>query len=195
MNFGFEKPNGKKDNDVSEKNQRELGDFKISPEGKILYREPGEDLEIKTAKEFIDVLTKEIKDKVGEKLPQDRKEEFIFFINYPEKFRENFERTAEGTSEDKVLDSIDNAMRDLSSLYDAFADMYEVALDLRTNYKDVSDEKINREIKKGLDERIHFIQKYKKNTLELEDFLQTKKVEYILKGEQNGTISMEDDQG
>ncbi len=195
MDFGFEKlKETDVQKDVSEKNQRELGGLKVSPEGDLLYRELGEEPEIKTPKDFINFLSKEIEEKVGEKISKERKRELIFFINYPKKFEENFERVTEGKSEVEVLRSIDDAIRDLSLLYDMFVEVSKIVLDQRMDYKNISNEKMNAEIKRKLDHRIDYIEGYKTSISKIIDFLESKIGGYIVRGEKNGTIERNNDE-
>ncbi|MCL5011800.1 MAG: hypothetical protein M1320_00020 [Patescibacteria group bacterium] len=188
MDFGFEKlKETDVQKDVSEKNQQELGNFKVSETGELLYRKPGEEPEINGVEDYIDFLDREVKHTTSseeKKIPT----KMLGYIETPKDFEEEFESKIKGKSETEVLTMINNGKRDLSFAHESMERVYNLVLGQRLDYKDISDEVKNNEVKQQLDERIHLAQTYQKNILELEDFLEQKNVDYILRAEKNGTL-------
>lgn len=183
MNFKFEKTHADINTDVSEKNQQELGGLKISPEGKLTDRNPEEEPEIQTAKDFIDFLDAEIKKGSRGELSREEKKALLHNLENVEEFKESFENKLLGKSEKEALREINLAMKDFSHMYDSLTDVYNTTLDQRLGYRDVADAELNTTIKEQLENRIQDAQKFQKKALELEEFLESKRIEYILKSE------------
>ena len=164
---------------------KEPGNFKVSEEGELLYRSPDEEKEIQTPDDFIDVLDRKIEWMFTDKVSRETRG----FMEDPETFKKEFEKKTAHKSEDETMDNIDEDMKELSHLHDAVMSEYNLSLDQRLEYKDISDEVTNSEIKRKLDDRIHEAQQHQKNVLDLMEYLESKKVECILHGEKKGIFN------
>ena len=188
MKFGFEKPTPSDTNDISEKNQQELGNFKVSEKGELLYRKPGEEPEIKTVQDYIDFLDREVKHTVSSE-EKNIPAKMLGYVEDPDDFEKKFESKIKKKSETEILAMIDNGIRDLSFAYESMRRVYDLVLGQRLEHRNVASSDENDKIKSKLNERIHEARAYQNNILKLQDFLDKKKADYISKAEKNGTIS------
>lgn len=207
MNFEFEKPKTQKQlreeyqNDPHEKGSLEVGEAEnavrikkregiTSQEEASIQRDIHESEKLKSA--IADLFSEW--DKEAEiDLPD---EELRWAINNPKQYALQFDYKTKDKKPSTVLAFIEKQMQDFIKVQEHFAQTYEIVLEQRLGYKDVSPD-IDHSIKEELDARIHLVQRVQKNIADIIDFLEAKRGEYFVKGIQEGTIEEdgEDEEG